>query len=152
VRGYINKPEETAAFFIQLDGRLWYRTGDIVRIDQDGWLFFVDRAGDTIKHKGYRVSASRIEAALQGHPAVIAASVIGVPDQDVGERVRAFVVLKKDVRGVTAYDLIARCREELAPYEVPHYTKMQDMLPKSEVGKVLQRELRADERRKLEID
>jgi long-chain acyl-CoA synthetase len=97
VRGYINKPEETAAFFIQLDGRLWYRTGDIVRIDQDGWLFFVDRTGDTIKHKGYRVSAPRIDAALQGHPAVIAASVIGVPDQDVGERVKAFVVLKEDV-------------------------------------------------------
>jgi long-chain acyl-CoA synthetase len=152
VRGYINKPEETAAFFIQIDGQLWYRTGDIVRIDEDGWLFFVDRTADTIKHKGYRVSASRIEAALQGHPAVIAASVVGVPDPDLGERIKAFVVLKEDVRGVTAYDLIARCREELAPYEVPHYIEMRDMLPKSKVGKVLRRELRADERRKLEIE
>lgn len=152
VKGYINKPEETAAHFVRVDGRLWYRTGDIVRIDEDGWLFFVDRTGDIIKHKGYRVSASRVEAALQGHPAVIAASVIGVPDRDLGERIKAFVVLKEDVRGVTAYELIARCREELAPYEVPHYIEMRDMLPKSKVGKILRRELRADERRKLEID
>jgi long-chain acyl-CoA synthetase len=152
VRNYINKPEETAAFFIQADGRLWYRTGDIVRIDEDGWLFFVDRTADTIKHKGYRVAASKVEAALQGHPAVVAASVIGVPDRELGERIKAFVVLKEGVRGVTAYDLIARCREELAPYEVPHYIEMRDMLPKSKVGKVLRRELRADERRKQEID
>jgi long-chain acyl-CoA synthetase len=152
VSGYINKPEETAAFFVQIDGRQWYRTGDIVRINQDGWLFFVDRTGDIIKHKGYRVSASRVEAALQGHPAVIAASVIGVPDPDLGERIKAFVVLKEDVRGVTAYDLIARCREVLAPYEVPYYIEMRDMLPKSKVGKVLRRELRADEQRKQEIE
>jgi long-chain acyl-CoA synthetase len=151
VRNYINKPEETAAFFIEADGRLWYRTGDIVRIDADGWLFFVDRTADTIKHKGYRVAASKIEAALQGHPAVVAASVIGVPDRDLGERIKAFVVLKEGVRGVTAYDLIARCRQELAPYEVPHYIEIRDMLPKSKVGKVLRRELRADERRKQEI-
>jgi long-chain acyl-CoA synthetase len=152
VRGYVNKPEETTAFFIEVDGRLWYRTGDIVRVDEDGWLYFVDRTADTIKHKGYRVSASRIEAALQGHPAVIAASAIGVPDPVVGERIKAFVVLKEDVRGVTAYDLIARCRETLAPYEVPHYIEMRDMLPKSKVGKVLRRELRADERRKMQIE
>ena len=63
VKGYVNKPEETAAHFIELDDRLWYRTGDVVRIDEDGWLFFIDRTADTIKHKGYRVSASRVEAA-----------------------------------------------------------------------------------------
>lgn len=151
VTGYINKPEETAACFIEADGRLWYRTGDIVRIDEDGWLFFVDRTADTIKHKGYRVAASKVEAALQGHPAVIAASVVGVPDTQVGERIKAYVILKEGVRGVTAYDLLALCRRELAPYEIPHYIEMRDMLPKSKVGKVLRRELRADERRKQQL-
>lgn len=152
VRNYLNKPEETAISFIEIGDQLWYRTGDIVRIDQDGWLFFVDRSADTIKHKGYRVSASKIETALQGHPAVIASCVIGIPDPDVGERIKAFVVLKENVRGVTAYDLLSLCRRELSPYEVPHYVEIRDMLPKSKVGKLLRRDLRADERRKLEVE
>lgn len=152
VTGYWNKPDETAACFVNLDGRLWYKTGDIVRVDADGWLFFMDRAADTIKHKGYRVAASKVETALQDHPAVIAACVVGVPDPDAGERIKAFVVLKEDIKGVTAYDLIAHCRHRLAPYEVPHYIEIRDMLPKSKVGKLLRRELRDDERRKLEAD
>jgi long-chain acyl-CoA synthetase len=149
VTGYWNKPEETAACFVNLDGRLWYRTGDIVRIDEDGWLFFLDRAADTIKHKGYRVAASKVETALQDHPAVTASCVVGIPDASAGERIKAFVVLREDIKGVTAYDLIAHCRQRLAPYEVPHYIEIRDMLPKSKVGKLLRRELRADERRKL---
>lgn len=150
VTGYWNKPEETATSFVHRYGKLWYRTGDIVRIDEDGWLFFLDRSGDTIKHKGYRVAASRVEMTLQGHPAVVASCVIGVPDSSVGERIKAFVVLKKDARGVSAYDLKEWCRERLSPYEVPHYIEFRDMLPKSKVGKLLRRELRAEERRKLE--
>jgi len=150
VKGYWNKPEETARCFVYRDGRLWYRTGDIVRINEDGWLFFLDRSVDMIKHKGYRVAASRIEAVLQEHPAVIASCVVGIPDPSVGERIKAFVVLKEDVKGVTAYDLIVWCRERLAPYEVPHYIEFRDMLPKSKVGKLLRRELRAEELRKLD--
>ncbi len=150
VREYWNKPEETAKCFIEMDGRLWYRTRDIVRIDRDGWLFYLNRSVDTIKHKGYRVAASEVEAALQEHPAVIAACVVGVPDKRVGERIKAFVVLKEDIKGVSAYDLIRWCRERLAPYKVPHYIEFRDMLPKSKVGKVLRRELRAEERKKRE--
>lgn len=149
VSAYWNKPDETARCFLNLDGRLWYRTGDIVRVDKDGWLFFEDRSVDVIKHKGYRVAASRIEAVLQEHPAVIAACVVGIPDPNLGERIKAFVVLQEDVRGVTAYDLIAWCRERLAAYEVPHYIEFRDMLPKSKVGKLLRRELRAEERQKM---
>lgn len=150
VRSYWNKPLETAECFIQMDGRLWYRTRDIVRIDEKGWLFYLDRSVDTIKHKGYRVAVSEIEAVLQEHPAVISACVIGVPDERVGERIKAFVVLKSDVKGVSAYDLLKWCRERLAPYKVPQYIEFRDMLPKSKVGKLLRRELRAEERRRFE--
>lgn len=150
VTGYWNKPEETAECFIRIDGQLWYKTKDLVRMDKDGWLFFVDRSADIIKHKGYRVAASKVEAVLQEHPSVTASCVIGVPDEKLGERIRAFVVLKEDVMGVSAYELISWCRERLAPYEVPQYIEFRDMLPKSKVGKLLRREMRADERRKLE--
>lgn len=97
------------------------------------------------------MAASKIEATLQEHPAVIASCAVGIPDEMAGERIKAFVVIKEDVKGVTAYDLIKFCRERLAPYEVPQYIEFRDMLPKSKVGKLLRRELRADERRKMEV-
>ena len=150
VKGYWNNPKETAESFVNLDGKVWYRTRDIVRVDEEGWLYFLDRSVDTIKHKGYRVAASEVEAVLQEHPAVIASCVIGVPDEKVGERIKAFVVLKEDVRGVSGYELIKWCRERLAPYKVPSYIEFRDMLPKSKVGKLLRREMRSEERKKLE--
>ncbi len=150
VKGYWNNPKETAESFVNLDGKVWYRTKDIVRVDEEGWLYFLDRSVDTIKHKGYRVAASEVEAVLQEHPAVIASCVIGVPDEKVGERIKAFVVLKEDVRGVSGYELIKWCRERLAPYKVPSYIEFRDMLPKSKVGKLLRREMRSEERKKLE--
>lgn len=150
IRSYWNKPSETAECFVEMDGRLWYRTRDIVRIDEKGWLFYLDRSVDTIKHKGYRVAVSEIEAVLQEHPAVISACVVGVPDEKVGERIKAFAVLKSDVKGVSAYDLLKWCRERLAPYKVPQYIEFRDMLPKSKVGKLLRRELRAEERKRFE--
>jgi len=150
VRAYWNKPEETAKCFVEMEDRLWYRTRDIVHIDEKGWLYYLDRSVDMIKHKGYRVASSEIEAALQGHPAVVASCVVGIKDEKVGERIKAFVVLKEDVKGVSAYDLMRWCREKLAPYKVPQYIEFRDMLPKSKVGKLLRRELRAEEIKKLE--
>jgi len=150
IRSYWNKPEETAESFVEIDGKLWYRTSDIVRMDEAGWLYFVDRTVDLIKHKGYRVSSSEIEAVLQEHPAVIAAAVVGIPDKKVGERIKAFVVLKADVKGVTGYDLIRWCRDNLVSYKVPKYIEFRDMLPKSKVGKLLRREIRSDEKRRTE--
>jgi len=105
---------------------------------------------DTIKHKGYRISASEIEAILQENPAVIASCVVGVPDERTGERVKAYVVLKEDIKGITGYELIRWCRERLAPYKVPQYIEFRDMLPKSKVGKLLRREIRDEERRRGE--
>jgi long-chain acyl-CoA synthetase len=150
VSTYLNKPEETREAFVNIDGETWYRTADIMSIDEDGNLFFVDRTVDTIKHKGYRVSASEIESVLQEHPAVIATCVVGLPDEKVGERIKAYVVLKEDIKGITGYELIKWCREYLVSYKVPHYIEFRDMLPKSKVGKLLRREIRDEEKRRQE--
>lgn len=96
---YCNDPEETAQAFVQIAGKKWYRMGDYVKITEDGELAYVDRRADFIKHKGYRVSAPEIEAVLQDHESVIGACVVGVPDPKVGERIKAIVVTKDDVRG-----------------------------------------------------
>jgi long-chain acyl-CoA synthetase len=147
---YVNKPEETAESFIEIDNKKWYRTADVMSMDADGNLYFVDRTVDTIKHKGYRVSASEIESTLQEHPAVIGACVVGVPDEKVGERIKAYVVLKEDIKGITGYELIKWCRESLVAYKVPQYIEFRDMLPKSKVGKLLRREIRDEEKRRKE--
>jgi long-chain acyl-CoA synthetase len=150
VSSYLNKPEETAEAFVELEGEKWYRTADIMSMDQDGNLYFVDRTVDTIKHKGYRVSASEIESTLQEHPAVIASCAVGVPDERVGERIKAYVVLKEGIKGITGYELIKWCRRTLVSYKVPHYIEFRDMLPKSKVGKLLRREIRSEEQRRKE--
>lgn len=150
VSAYWNKPEETASSFVDIDGRRYYRTADVVARDEDDFMYFVDRTVDTIKHKGYRVSASEIEAVLQEHPAVIESCVVGVPDAKVGERIKAFVVLKKDSKGVTGYDLISFCKGWLIDYKLPQYIEFRDMLPKSKVGKLLRREIRSEEMSRVE--
>jgi len=150
VTEYLNKPQETAEAFIEIDGTRWYRTADVMTMDEDGNLYFIDRTVDTIKHKGYRVSASEIESVLQEHPAVISSCVVGLPDEKVGERIKAYVVLKEDIKGITGYDLIKWCRETLVAYKIPQYIEFRDMLPKSKVGKLLRREIRDEERRRKE--
>ena len=103
----------------------------------------------SIKHKAFRISASEVEAVLQDHPTVIGACVVGVPDEKVGERVKAIVVMKEDARGVGGAELLQWCRDRLAPYKVPGYIEFRDMLPKSKVGKLLRREIRDEERRRI---
>ncbi|MCR4420093.1 MAG: AMP-binding protein [Clostridia bacterium] len=149
VRSYWNKPEETAERFLTLDGRLWYRTGDILRIDEEGWVYFLDRSGDIIKHKGYRVVPSKLERVLTEHPAVSAACAIGLPDPDVGEKIKALVVLNREGPGVRPEELLAWCKERLASYEVPHWIEFRDTLPTSPSGKILRRKVRTEERQKL---
>jgi long-chain acyl-CoA synthetase len=149
VKQYWKKPEETARSYVEIDGKIYYRMGDFVRQDEDGDLVYVERSADIIKHKGYRVSASEVEAILQDHPTVTGACVVGVPDPKVGERIKAIVVLKEDARGVGGTELIKWCRDHLAPYKVPAYVEFRDMLPKSKVGKLLRREIRDEERRRL---
>ncbi len=149
VKEYLNKPEETARSYVEIQGKIWYRMGDFVRWQEDGQLVYVERSADIIKHKAYRVSASEVEAVLQDHPTVIGACVVGIPDRKVGERIKAIVVLKEDARGVGGAELLKWCRERLAPYKVPGYIEFRDMLPKSKVGKLLRREIRDEERRRM---
>jgi long-chain acyl-CoA synthetase len=150
IKSYWNKPEETERAYLTKDGVPYYRMGDYVRRDEQGELYYVERLADIIKYKGYRISASEIEAVLQDHPTVIGACVVGIPDERVGERIKAIVVLKADAKGVGATELIRWCRERLAPYKVPAYIEFRDMLPKSKVGKLLRREIRDEEKRRLD--
>jgi long-chain acyl-CoA synthetase len=149
IKSYLKKPEETERSYVRLDGQVYYRMGDYVRQDEKGEIYYVERTADIIKYKAYRVSASEIEAVLQDHPTVIGACVVGVPDPKVGERIKAMVVLKADARGVDSSELIKWCRERLAPYKIPQYIEFRDMLPKSKVGKLLRREIREEERRRI---
>jgi long-chain acyl-CoA synthetase len=149
VEAYWNKEDETRECFVEIDGKLWYKTGDLVRVDEQGYMYFVDRTADMIKHKGYRISASEIESAIKDHPAAISACVVGVPDERVGERIKAFVVLKEDARGITGSELIRWCKSRMTSYKVPEYIEFRDMLPKSKVGKYLRRELRREERERI---
>ena len=147
---YYEKPDETRKTYVKVNDKIYCRMGDYVSCKPDGELIYMERSADVIKHKGYRVSASEIEAVLQDHPTVINACVIGVPDEKTGERIKAIVVLKEDARGVGGVELIRWCSERLASYKVPAYVEFRDMLPKSKVGKLLRREVRDDERRKTE--
>ncbi|MEN6616939.1 MAG: class I adenylate-forming enzyme family protein [Syntrophorhabdus sp.] len=150
IKEYLHKPEETSYSYVQMNGDIYYRMGDYVKMNERGELEFVERTADIIKYKAYRVSASEVEAALQDHPTVIGACVIGVPDPRVGERIKAIVVLKEDAKGIGSTELLKWCRDRLAPYKVPGYIEFRDMLPKSKVGKLLRREIRDEEKRKLE--
>ncbi len=146
---YWNKPDETTRSYVDINGKTYYRMGDYVKLGKKGDIHYVERSADVIKHKAFRVSASEIEAVLQDHPTVIGACVVGVPDPKVGERIKAIVVLKEDARGVDASELTRWCRERLAPYKIPQYIEFRDMLPKSKVGKLLRREIRSEEHRKI---
>ena len=149
IKSYWKKEDETERSYVEIDGKVYYRMGDYVRQDENGEIYYIERSADIIKYKGYRVSASEIEAVLQDHQTVIGACVVGVPDPKVGERIKAIVVLKEDARGVGGSELTKWCRERLAPYKIPQYIEFRDMLPKSKVGKLLRREIRDEERRRL---
>ena len=149
LKEYWNKPDETERAYVDIGGKIYYRMSDYVQQDDDGEFIYVERSADIIKHKAYRISASEVEAVLQDHPTVIGACVVGVPDEKVGERVKAIVVMKEDARGVGGAELLQWCRDRLAPYKVPGYIEFRDMLPKSKVGKLLRREIRDEERRRI---
>jgi len=143
MQGYWQRPDETARVFVERAGVRWMRTGDIVRMDEEGYFHFYDRAKDLIKYKGYSVFAKDVEDVLYGHPQIKAAGVIGVADPAVGQRIKAIVVLQADARGKVSEDEIkAFCREQLAEYKVPHLVEFRGELPKTDVGKVSRRELR----------
>ncbi|NUQ38250.1 MAG: long-chain fatty acid--CoA ligase [Caldilineales bacterium] len=143
--GYWNKPEETAK---TRDEAGWLYTGDIAKMDEDGYFYIVDRKKDLIIASGYNIVPREVEEVLFEHPAVQEALVAGVPDAKRGETVKAYVVLKPG-QTATAEELIAFCRENLAPYKVPKLVEFRSELPKSMVGKFLRRVLVEEEKAKL---
>jgi long-chain acyl-CoA synthetase len=137
VPGYWNKPDATQASIP--GGEL--RTGDVGFMDAEGWFYLVDRKKDMINAAGYKVWPREVEDVLYGHPAVREAAVVGVPDEYRGETVKAYVSLKPDAQ-VTAEELIAYCKDNMAAYKYPRTIEFIDELPKTTTGKILRRELR----------
>ncbi|WP_273131337.1 long-chain-fatty-acid--CoA ligase [Bacillus weihaiensis] len=137
MKGYWNMPEETAVTL--RDG--WLFTGDIAKVDQDGYLSIVDRKKDLIIASGYNIYPRDIEEVLYEHPSVQEAVVIGVPDEYRGETVKAYVVVKSG-KSVTSEELLDYCRKHLAAFKVPTLLEFKEELPKTNVGKILRRALR----------
>ena len=140
--GYYRKPEETKNAL--RDG--WLYTGDIGFLDEDGHLTVVDRKKDMIVAGGYNIYPKEIDEVLFGHPKVLEACAVGVPDEYRGETVKAFIVVRPG-ETLTEEEIIAYCRERLALYKVPRKIAFLEALPKSAVGKILRRELRAMEKK-----
>jgi long-chain acyl-CoA synthetase len=140
MKGYWRKPEETAN--VLRDG--WLLTGDIAKMDEDGYFYIVDRKKDMILCSGYNVYPREVEEVLYMHPAVQEAAAIGIPDPYRGESVKAYVVLKPGM-AATAEEITAFCKEKLAPFKVPKQVAFEKELPKTMVGKVLRRQLKERE-------
>jgi long-chain acyl-CoA synthetase len=143
MKGYWNRPEETAIAL--RDG--WLYTGDVARMDEDGFFYIVQRKKDMIIVSGFNVYPNEVEDVLFTHPAVLEAAVIGVPDPYRGEAVKAYITLRPGATA-TVDEVIEFCRANLAKYKVPTLVEFMTSLPKSAVGKVLRRELREMESQK----
>jgi long-chain acyl-CoA synthetase len=145
MKGYWNRPDETAiALREDAEGRRWLYTGDVARMDEDGYCYIVQRKKDMVIVSGFNVYPSEVEGVLYTHPAVMEAGVIGVPDPYRGEVVKAFVVLKAGATA-TPEELVAHCRQGLAEFKVPAQVEFRESLPKTPVGKILHRVLREGE-------
>ena len=126
-----------------LGGKTWWRTGDLGRMEEDGYFYIYDRKRDLIKYKGLRVYAREVEEVLKTNPKIKEAGVVGVPDVKVGQLVKAFVVLESEARGmISEQDIMDYCRKNLAPYKVPKIVEFVGEIPKTDVGKVSRRELK----------
>ena len=143
MKGYWAQPEETAKVLSD-DG--WLRTGDIAKMDETGQAFIVDRKKDMILVSGFNVYPNEIEATIMHHPGVAEVAAVGVDDEHSGEIVKIYVVRKDP--SLTEEALREYCRENLTGYKRPKQIEFRDSLPKSNVGKILRRELRDEERKK----
>lgn len=139
MKGYWNMPEETE----QSLRNGWFYTGDIAYMDEDGYLFIVDRKKDLIIAGGYNIYPRDVEEIIYEYPAIQEAVVVGVPDPYRGETVKAVVVLKEG-QICTAEELIAYCRENMAAFKVPKIVEFRDEMPKTNVGKILRRKIREE--------
>ena len=144
-KGYWNKPEANAACFVDLDGKQFFRTGDLGRCDEDGYFFIVDRLKRMINASGYKVWPAEVESIIYGHPDVQEACVIGTIDAHRGETVKALVVLKAGSRQLAPEELVGWCRSHMAAYKIPRVIEFVPSLPRSATGKVQWRALQEQE-------
>ena len=140
MKGYYNKPEETAAAF---KGGKWFHTGDLGKMDEDGFFYIVDRVKDMVIRGGFNVYPRELEEVLLTHPAISLVAIIGVPHEQHGEEVKAVVVLKEGAQ-VTPEEIIAWSKEQVAAYKYPRIVDIRDSLPMSATGKILKKELKAE--------
>jgi long-chain acyl-CoA synthetase len=143
MQGYWNKPAENAAVFREIDGRRYFLTGDIGHVDEDGYIVITDRKKDLILVGGFNCYPREVEEVLYAHPKVALAAVVGVPDPQSGEAVKAFVQLLPG-EAATEEDIMVFCRERLAGYKRPRSVEFRETLPTSVIGKVLRRVLREE--------
>jgi long-chain acyl-CoA synthetase len=142
MKGYHNMPDETAITLRDLrdGGGPWLFTGDIARMDDEGYFYIVDRKKELIKPGGYQVWPREVEEAIATHPKVLEVGVAGIPDAHRGETVKAWVVVKAG-EILTEDQIKAWCKETLAPFKIPTHIEFRSELPKTTVGKILRREL-----------
>ena len=149
MQGYWKRPEETAKDIV--NG--WLRTGDLGRMDENGYFYIEGRTKDMIKYKSYKIMSKEVEEKLMDHPAILEVGVVGVPDPNIGETIKAFVVLNKEYRdkGITERDIIEWSKNKLAAYKYPRQVEFIKALPRTAVGKIFRRKLREMELEKKPV-
>jgi long-chain acyl-CoA synthetase len=139
MKGYWKNPEATKKDIV--DG--WLRTGDLAKMDENGYFYIEGRTKDMVKYKGYKVMAREVEEKLVEHPAIVEAGVIGVPDPNIGETIKAYVVIKPEYKDkITEREIIDWSKERLAGYKYPRQVEFINILPRTAVGKIFRRKLR----------
>jgi fatty-acyl-CoA synthase len=148
-KGYWKKPADTAQVFIEIEGKKFFRTGDLGKMDEDGYFFMVDRLKRMINASGFKVWPTEVESLMYQHPAVQEACIIGAKDAHRGETVKAIIVLRAEYRGkIEGQAIIDWCRQNMAAYKVPRIIEFVDALPKSGAGKIMWRQLQETENAK----
>jgi long-chain acyl-CoA synthetase len=145
MKGYWKADKANQEKFCRIGEDLWMRTGDLSRMDEEGYFYFYDRLRDMIKYKGHAVFATEVEDVIKDHPGVKEVGVVGVKDPVAGELVKAVVVLEGDARGkLSEDDIQAYCKGKLADFKIPKIVVFRGEIPKTDVGKVSRRELREE--------
>ncbi|MFY4774527.1 long-chain-fatty-acid--CoA ligase [Metabacillus sp. RGM 3146] len=147
--GYYNRQEENQMAFIELDGKRFFRTGDIGKRDEEGYYFMVDRVKRMINASGFKVWPTEVESLLYKHPAVEQACVVGIPDPKRGETVKAFIVLSQNALSTTEEEIIEWTKGEMAAYKYPRVIEFRESLPMTSSGKLLWRKLQEEEQQKV---
>ena len=151
LKGYWGKPEETEKAFMELDSKKFLRTGDIGYMDEEGYFYVSDRLKRMINAAGFKVWPAEVESVLYRHPAVLEVCVVGVPDAERVENVKALVVLKPEAIGkVTAEEIVKWSKEQMSAYKYPRLIEFVESLPKSGTGKIPWRQLQEQERAKYQ--